>query len=281
MTSVKKLYKRLSRRGPHRVLRGDMAIVGLPGVVYTPESGTNLPAVAFGHGWLTTSKQYTDTLEHLASWGIVVGVPDTERGPLGSDRSLAADLETTLQILSSVRLGSGAITVHTERLGLVGHGLGASAAVLAAGDSPRAKVLAALYPSPTSKAVEPAARRSRLPALVLAAGDDLDGFTSNALTVRTTLGGDAVTLRSVPKAGRRGLVEGFSVRKYLGDGSADKRTQRDTRAILTGFLLAHLTDDKTYRGFADPDEQIGSATVIDPDSLEADDRDQITKLLRK
>src|SRR5690606_35720471 len=49
--SVKSLLSILTSRGPHRVLRGNLAIAGQPGVVYTPESGRNLPAVAFGHGW--------------------------------------------------------------------------------------------------------------------------------------------------------------------------------------------------------------------------------------
>jgi len=33
-------------------LRGDLAFAGLPGIVYTPEAGLNLPGIAFGHDWL-------------------------------------------------------------------------------------------------------------------------------------------------------------------------------------------------------------------------------------
>ncbi|MGJ0119252.1 dienelactone hydrolase family protein [Williamsia sp. MIQD14] len=290
MTSVKKLFAQLSRRGPHRVLRGDMAIVGLPGVVYTPESGTDLPGVAFGHGWITHSRQYRDTLEHLASWGIVVAVPDTERGPLASDRALAVDLETSLQIISSVRLGSGAITVHPERLALAGHGLGASAAVLAAGDSQHARALAALFPAPTGPAVLPAAHRARVPALILAAPKDLDGMTSNALALRNALQGDQVALRTIPKSTNRGLAEGFSVRKRLGDGSDHSTTQKATRAMLAGFLLAHLggtaargrtaIGDPTYSDFADPAVAIGKLETVDADTVEIDSADPITRLLR-
>ncbi|WP_299575537.1 hypothetical protein [uncultured Williamsia sp.] len=290
MASVKKLVSQLSRRGPHRVLRGDMAVVGLPGIVYTPEAGSDLPGIAFGHGWLTHSRQYIGTLEHLASWGIVVAVPDTERGPLASDRALAADLGTALQVISSVRLGPGRITVHPERLGVAGHGLGASAAVLAAGDSDRARALAALFPAPTSPAVLPAAHRARVPALVLAAPDDLDGVTSNALALRRSLQGDQVALRTVPKSSNRGLAEGFSIRKRLGDDSDQKKTQRATRAVLTGFLLATLGDpgrrrgvqgDATYAAFADPSEEIGTLVTVDPETVEDPDADQLTRLLRR
>src|ERR1700679_2759568 len=53
VAKTSKLVGALARRGPHRVLRGDLAFAGLPGVGYTPDSGFNLPGVAFGHDWLT------------------------------------------------------------------------------------------------------------------------------------------------------------------------------------------------------------------------------------
>src|SRR5881398_131934 len=108
---AKELVDELARRGPHEVLRGDLALVGLPGLVFTPASGYNLPAVAFGHGWLQPPERYLDLLRHLASWGIVVAAPSTQRGPFGSHRLLAADLRTSLDICVGVRLGSGEISV--------------------------------------------------------------------------------------------------------------------------------------------------------------------------
>ena len=107
VASTKKLFAALTRRGPHRVLRGDLAFAGLPGVVYTPESGINLPGVAFGHDWLAGADRYEGTLEHLASWGIVAAAPDTETGIAPSVLNLAFDLGTTLDIIAGVRLGAG------------------------------------------------------------------------------------------------------------------------------------------------------------------------------
>ena len=89
---TKKLFGALTRRGPHRVLRGDLAFAGLPGIVYTPESGMNLAGVAFGHDWLAKADRYHGTLEHLASWGIVAAAPDTETGLAPSVLNLAFDL---------------------------------------------------------------------------------------------------------------------------------------------------------------------------------------------
>ena len=37
--NLKTLVSNLSKRGPHRVLVGDLSYVGLPGVVYTPAKG--------------------------------------------------------------------------------------------------------------------------------------------------------------------------------------------------------------------------------------------------
>ena len=112
MARTRKLFAALRRRGPHNVLRGDLGFAGLPGVVYTPESGRNLPAVAFGHDWLTGSARYAGLLEHLASWGIVAGAPDTQRGLAPSVLNLAYDLGIALDIVAGVRLGPGKISVH-------------------------------------------------------------------------------------------------------------------------------------------------------------------------
>jgi len=123
VAKTKKLFGALTRRGPHRVLRGDLGFAGLPGTVYTPESGLNLPGVAFGHDWLQGVGRYNGTLEHLASWGIVAAAPDTETGIAPSVLNLAFDLGSTLDIITGVRLGPGKISVHPTKLGLVGHGL--------------------------------------------------------------------------------------------------------------------------------------------------------------
>jgi dienelactone hydrolase len=282
VANPKKLLSELSKSGPHKVLRGDMAIVGLPGTVYTPVAGKDLPGVAFGHGWLTGAKQYYKTLAHLASWGIVAAAPTTEKGMLGSDQGLATDLETALQVISEVRLGAGEITVHKQRLGLAGHGFGASAATLAASRSSKAKALAALYPAPTSSAVLPAAAEVRQSSLILVAPGELESITSNALALRRALPGQAV-LRMVPKSDNRGLAEGFSVRGKVGAGGNNKKAQKLTRAVLTGFLLHQLTGDVKYAAFSDPEAEIGRLMTIDPEAIPPgmeDIVDPVTRLLK-
>jgi len=182
---TRKLFAALTRRGPNQVLRGDLAFAGLPGIVYTPASGFNLPGVAFGHDWLTPVDRYTKTLQHLASWGIVAAAPNTERGPAPSVLNLAFDLGTTLDIITGVRLGPGRISVHPTKLGIAGHGFGGSAAVFAAAGLSGAgktapKAVAALFPSVTKPPAQQPAATLKVPGLVLSSPDDPQSLRTDA-----------------------------------------------------------------------------------------------------
>jgi dienelactone hydrolase len=255
VAKTNKLVASLGRRGPHRVLRGDLAFAGLPGVVYTPEAGLHLPAVAFGHDWLTGVPRYSRLLEHLASWGIVAAAPDTERGVAPSVLNLAYDLGTALDIAAGVRLGPGKISVHPEKLGVIGHGFGASAAVFAAaGMKEKPQAVAALYPAVTTPPAQQPAATLRVPGVVFSAPGSAKALRFNAIELWKAW--DTATLRIVSKAHAAGLAEGRRVSKAFGLGGPHRKTQKTTRALLTGYLLYTLGGDKTYREFADPDVQL-------------------------
>jgi dienelactone hydrolase len=271
MPSTRKLFDALTRRGPHQVLRGDLAFAGLPGVIYAPESGLSVAGVAFGHDWLTAVGRYDGTLEHLASWGIVAAAPGTERGLAPSALNLAADLGTTLDIIASVRLGPGKISVHPRKLGLVGHGFGGSAAVLAAveragesGYAPNAAV--AVFPTVTKPAAEEQARALTIPGLVLSAPGDPTTLRSNAVELAKAWDGPEtrVVLRVVNKAKAGGVAEGRRLARVLGLPGADRSTQKWVRALLTGYLLYQLTGAKAYRDFADAEAALPKTKVVDP-----------------
>src|ERR1700739_2989013 len=245
MARTRKLFAALSRRGPHRVLRGDLAFAGLPGVVYTPEAGLNLPGIAFGHDWLPGAARYSGLLEHLASWGIVAGAPDTQRGLAPSVLNLAFDLGTACDIRAGVRLGPGDISVHPAKLGVVGHGFGGSAAVFAAAgmpDKPAAAV--AICPTVTAPPAEQPAATSKVPGLILTAPGEPKALNSNALSLAAAW--DTATLRIVSKAEPAGLVEGRRLTKVFGLAGPHRRTQRKVRALLTGYLLLALGGGQTH-----------------------------------
>ncbi|MFC4124809.1 poly(ethylene terephthalate) hydrolase family protein [Nocardia rhizosphaerae] len=282
--SAKSLLSTLSARGPHRVLRGNLGIAGQPGVVFTPEAGSNLPAVAFAHSWLTSSENYKSLLEHVASWGFVVAAPDTERGPIPSHLDLATDLLTTLDIVSQVRLGDGTISVHPDRIALAGHGMGAGAAVIAAAQR-RVAAVAALFPAPTSPAAENIAPELDLPGLILAGATDLDSVSSNARVLATNWAGPTI-LRTIDGATHNGIIEGRRLFAALGAGRYEHKTEKTTRALLTGYLLHTLLADKTYAPFTDPEAVLPHTTVVDPEAVVEEEAPKlsvgtIAKLIRK
>ena len=280
---MRKLVAALSRRGPHRVLRGDLAFAGLPGVVYTPEAGLNLPGIAFGHDWLTAIDRYSGLLEHLASWGIVAGAPDTQRGLAPSVLNLAFDLGTALDIVAGVRLGPGKISVHPAKLGVAGHGFGGSAAVFAAAGMAGlaglpAKSVAAIFPTFTSPPAEQPAATLKVPGLILTTSGDPKTLNSNALQLSRVW--EAATLRIVRKAEAGGLPEGRRLAPVLGLGGSHRGTQKAVRALLTGYLLATLAGDKTYRDFADPDVQLPKTDPVDPEAPPVTPEEKIVALLK-
>ena len=270
-------FTTLTRRGPHRVLRGDLAFAGIPGVVYTPASGYHLPGVAFGHDWLTDTDNYGGTLEHLASWGIVAAAPDTQRGLVPSVLTLAHDLSSTLDVISGVRLGPGEISVAPDSLALAGHGFGASAAVLAA-TTAQPKAVAAIFPAVTKPSAEAAAARLQVPGLVLATPDDATSLRTDALDVAGAW--DGAVLRVVKKARAGGLAEKRRLIGLLGFPGSSDDTQKAVRALLTGFLLFHLTGDKTYAEFADPEAKLPDTTLPDPEAAPVTANDRIVALFR-
>ena len=263
VAKTKKLFAALTRRGPHRVLRGDLAFAGLPGIVYTPESGMNLPGVAFGHDWLASAERYAGTLEHLASWGIVAAAPNSETGIAPSVLNLAFDLGSTLDIISGVRLGPGKISVHPTKLGVAGHGFGASAAVFAAAGVPdKLKAVAALFPSVTRPPAQQPAAGLRVPGLILADPGDPMSLRSNAVELARAW--RPATLRSVKDVTAGGIVEGRRLARLVKMPGADRGTQKIVRALTTGYLLHMLTGDKTYRDFSDPEAVLPKTELLDP-----------------
>jgi Dienelactone hydrolase family len=277
---TKKLFAALTRRGPHRVLRGDLAFAGMPGVVYTPESGMNLAGVAVGHDWVAGADRYYGTLEHLASWGIVAAAPDTETGLAPSVLNLAFDLGSTLDIIAGVRLGPGKISVHPSKLGVVGHGFGGSAAVFTAAGMPaKPKAVAALFPTVTQPRAEEPAVSLSVPGLILTAPGDPMTLRSNAVELSRVW--KTATLRTVKKAKAGGLIEGRRLARVIGLPGADSSTQKVVRALLTGYLLHMLTGDKAYKEFADPEVDLPKAPVIDPFSDDPVDlEDKVVALLK-
>ncbi|MGH3915346.1 MAG: dienelactone hydrolase family protein [Pseudonocardiaceae bacterium] len=258
--AVRRTVDELSRPGPHGVLCGDLALIGMPGVVFTPETGLGLPAVAFGHGWLQPISRYEELLYHLASWGVVVAAPATRHGALPSHRQFATDLRTALDICIGVSLGEGQISVDSARLGLVGHGMGGGMAVLAAADDERCQAVATLALAQTLPSAVEAAHQATMPGLHLAGGKDrVAPPIGNAEPVAKAWAGP-VQLRTLPKASHLGFTQGKHWSDFVLDGSPEHHTRRISRALVTAFLLRHLTGATEHEDLLDADVP---GTVLD------------------
>lgn len=255
----------LSKRGPHRVLVGDLSYAGLPGQVYTPAEGKNLPAIAFGHDWRRDIKHYRGTLRHLASWGIVVVAPNTELGVFPNTRNQAADLESSLQIAAGVKLGEGNAVVSPHKLGLVGHGMGAGAAVLAAVDNEKVKAVAALYPAKTAPSADIAARELEVPGLVIGSGLDDILTAANPAKLAHNWGGE-VAYREIAKGTQRNFSEDRLAKLAFAKQPFAVAPMETARGLLTGFLLHQLDNDKTYSDYSAAD-----ATGKNIESFSGDD----------
>ena len=244
--TAKQAFTELSRPGPHGVRRGDLALVGLPGVLFTPRSGHGLAAVAFGHGWLQPPSRYLGLFRHLASWGIVVAAPSTHRGPLASARLFAADLRTALDVCTRVRLGDGDIHVDPDKLAVGGHSTGGGAAVLAAAEDSRIRGVFTVAASETSPPASEAARACTVSALHLSAEEDLIAPPVGHSEAIARNWGGPVQQRTIPGAAHLGLTEGRHWSELLLHGRGESRTQVVARALITAYLLRQLSGDRDY-----------------------------------
>jgi dienelactone hydrolase len=243
LRNAKDAVEQLSRPGPNPVLRGDLGMVGVAGVVFAPAEGLGLPAVAFGHDWLQPVDRYAYLLRHLASWGIVTAAPSGHRGPLPSHARFSADLRTALDVCAGVRLGDGRISVDSRRTALAGHGIGGGAAMVAAAACPRLGAVVTIAAAQTHPSALDAARAVRVPALHVAAGKDTVAPAAGHAEPIAAAAAGPVLLRTLPKAKHTSFLDGSHWTDLILQGSPDAKTRRLTRALVTAFLLRELCDE--------------------------------------
>jgi dienelactone hydrolase len=254
----------LRHRGPHRVVSGDLAAIGIPGVVFAPFTGPRCPAVVFGHGFLQPVGRYADTLRMLASWGFVAAAPATERGILPSHSGLAMDMSRTLDRLADAKLHNGRVTVDGRRLAAMGHGIGGGAAVLAtAAGAPPVQATVTIFASPTSPSAVDAATRITTPGLHLVGGSDrLDDPDTGGAALARAWGGP-VQLRRIKRARHLSVTEGKHITSTLLKDRPSRSVAATTRTLVTAFLLVHLAGQDQLA--EELDGKIGGTTLIPVD----------------
>lgn len=131
--------------------------------VYQPRTGTqNLPVVIWSGMTGTTTQNYSDGLEHIASYHYVVGSVDST----GS-----SDGEAMLACLDLISANEN-VRADTTKVAMAGHSIGGSSA-LAAGTDPRVDTTLAIQPYlNTASGHESAWHSQQQGALLLLVGDD-------------------------------------------------------------------------------------------------------------
>ena len=251
----------LAHLGPHRIAVGNFAVVGIPGLVYAPREGTNLPVVAFGHGWLQPVTRYTELFKHLASWGLIVVAPATETGVMPSFTGLGADLSRALRAVLEGTLGDGAVSGDPGKLGVMGHSMGGAAAITAAAADPAIKAVVAVTPTASKMALRAAAQVTA-PGLLLIGADDTGNAGAGRKYAKVWDGGDhqLVQLREVKGAKQLGLAEGKHWTTMLAGAGDQKRIQQATKTLASAFLLRHL-DSQNQLGKVLDDKWSGTTLV--------------------
>lgn len=256
--------ERLQRLGPHRVSAGSLAPVALPGLVVAPRTAPRFPVVVLGHGWLQPAHRYARTMHHLASWGFVVVAPDSERGPMPSHSGFAVDMARAVERLDQAKIGGGRVTVDPSRVATIGHGIGGSAAVLAARMIPDLRGVATISASPTSPSAVEAARTVTVPGLHLVGTKDRGGAGVNAESTGESLArawAGPVQLRKIKGGKELSVAEGAHwTSTLIGNGDASG-VQRAVRSLVTAFLLITLYGQSDLaENFAGP---LGGTEIVE------------------
>jgi acetyl esterase/lipase len=229
----------LAHRGPHRVATGDLADGGLPGAIFTPSSGHDLPVIALAHAWLQPVSRYLDTMRFLASWGFVVVAPDTERGLVPSYSGLGTDLSRALRLGAHARLGGGRVTVDPGKMGVLGHGSGGGAAVLAASRDDNIDAVVTVTAVDTKPSAAEAAGLCRMPSLHLIGTDGGDLVQAGGSQIARSWTGPT-QLRVIKRASLLGFAEGKHWTSTVTGATSERKTQRIARMLAAAFFLRHL-----------------------------------------
>ena len=116
-------------------------------------SGAPYPAVTFGHGFMVPPKFYRSTLEHLASHGYLVVVPESYMTFLfPSHQGFGEDFRYSLDFLESENANPASWLfgqVDTAHFGMAGHSMGGGSSILAAAADSRVRALITLAAAET------------------------------------------------------------------------------------------------------------------------------------
>jgi dienelactone hydrolase len=252
----------LSLAGPRTPSRRDVTVARPDGstfvaTVHYPATSTVVgapvdvgsgpfPLLAFGHGFVTPVNLYLSTGSHLASWGIVVILPQSQGGLLPSHAGFAADLVSSMDWLAaqSAVVGSpwqGAI--DAERRAVAGHSMGGGCALLAAKSDARIRAVIGQAAANTNPSSITAAVDVRCATRLIVGSQDTIVPPSSTSAMYPNLSGAAQSI-TISGGFHCGFIDSAIV--FCDSGSISRAQQlATTRREMTEFLLLYLVGDRS------------------------------------
>jgi pimeloyl-ACP methyl ester carboxylesterase len=226
------------------------------------------PIVAFGHGYQASVELYAETLDHLASWGIVAVAPRSGGELFPSHQAFADDLRSALDWVVAEAAAGGdwpAGAIDPAARAVAGHSMGGGAAVLAAADDLTIRAVATLAAAETDPSAIGAASRLTVPSLFVAAGEDaITPVAEHQRPMFEATRSGMAQLRTIVGGGHCGFLdtETLLLRLVCDEAAIDRDEQlAATRAVLTAWLLHELTADEALADLAWPDGPDAWTTV--------------------
>ena len=161
------------------------------------------PVVSFGHGFVMTWDAYKNVWNALVAEGMIVAFPKTEGTASPSHAEFGKDL--AFVILAMDLQGKNSSSLFYNKVDtmncVMGHSMGGGAAFLAASQSVKITCIATLAAAETNPSAIKAAAALKIPALVVAGGNDCvtppsahqvpihDSLKSNCKTYVSIIGG--------------------------------------------------------------------------------------------
>ncbi len=255
----------LSQPGPRVAARRDVTVVRADGstflsTVHYPATGTAVgspvdaangpyPVVAFGHGFVCPVTLYQSTGAHLASWGFVVIMPQTNGGLAPSHPGFAADFVSSLDWLASEGANPAspwAGAIAGDRRGVMGHSMGGGCAVLAAASDPRIRCAVPMAAADTSPSSVAAASSVWCATRLLVGSQDTIVPPSTDIPMYANLRGPAQFV-SITGGSHCGFIDSAII--FCDSGSITRAQQLAlVRREATEFLRLYLRGDAAQWG---------------------------------
>jgi len=250
----------LSQPGPRTPAQRDVTVVRANGSSFTatvhypaiaaqagaPVDAANgpYPIIAFGHGFVTPVTQYASTGAHLASWGFVVLLPQTQGSLFPSHAAFAADLRSSLDWMAAQGGVSGspwAGAVDGSRRGVMGHSMGGGCALLAADADPSIRVAVPFSAAETNPSSTAACQGVGVATRIVVGSQDTIVAPSTNDPMFANLRGPA-QLVSITGGYHCGFIDGGI--PFCDSGSISRAEQLAiVRREATEFLLLYLSGD--------------------------------------